>query len=813
MVPCQSQSLRDLREARRQASIPTDHAKHPQGITKQRPPITPRSRRSRLKQIQYLAGQTASRDSTIHLPSPLPTSRRLSSVKISQDTSAPSRDSISGLNRKRSRRSSRQFDQRDVDNISQNQGDIGDQYLVNQGNRRQVIKPIRSPVLDNTGGTFPQQRTEDPKVQPWSRVPKQTQVSGANSTGSKNRRYPPLPKSSPNGDRELEDATGIGDSLRPPSNTSSSATDISGQEVLEKPSEGKDGRINHWVRKRRWPKQDFKQDSQIGEGRGQDGWFQRIKAKERSKKDSVQMGWPLMRKKSAASLRQIACDAGSVAPSSTTPSDEKPRELKSAPYRQAGYTTLLETQDSFLRESALGIDDKSQIDCQSLLELAQSVPLASLFGNDVFSNTMQTIEGRNEARVIKDISPLIVPSAENLATLGHRHLDILVENVNEGWNESIPLTSPRPQPDYSVGFRRSAFTDAQLKKLQPHIGAIFFGGTTDASYFVATWRCYFPFLTCEVKCGAGELDVADRQNAHSMTLAVRGIVELLRLVGREKEVHRQILAFSVSHDEKNVRIYGHYPVIDGEKTSFYRHSIREFVITDQAGKEKWAAYKFVRNVYDVFMPKLHKRICDAIDAIEPLAAEPIQGSLAASTPHTGNESSQEMTANGTPTRGSFKKPRLPPKVMLQQEIERLGEQLGQRDDQHRLQMDQLRQQMDYLLEQLKQRDEQLKQRDEQLKLRDDQHRQQMDRLIDLLKHQGPPRSRRQSLHDLEPDISQGLDAPLSQQSNAESISVLAGDIGLASSEDTTPNTSFTHQGGSQRRLGKQKKKLGPQSKR
>jgi hypothetical protein len=54
---------------------------------------------------------------------------------------------------------------------------------------------------------------------------------------------------------------------------------------------------------------------------------------------------------------------------------------------------------------------------------------------------------------------------------------------------------------------------------------------------------YFPFLTCEVKCGAAALDIADRQNAHSMTLAVRGIVELFRLVKREKELHQESLTF------------------------------------------------------------------------------------------------------------------------------------------------------------------------------------------------------------------------------------------------------------------------------
>src|SRR5258708_36113513 len=105
---------------------------------------------------------------------------------------------------------------------------------------------------------------------------------------------------------------------------------------------------------------------------------------------------------------------------------------------------------------------------------------------------------------------------------------------------------------------------------------------------------YFPFLTCEVKCGAIALDVAERQNAHSMTLAVRGIVEFFRLAKRENELHREILAFSISHDHETVRIYGHYPVIDGSKTTFYRHPIRKFHFTELVGKKKWSTYKFTR---------------------------------------------------------------------------------------------------------------------------------------------------------------------------------------------------------------------------
>jgi hypothetical protein len=96
---------------------------------------------------------------------------------------------------------------------------------------------------------------------------------------------------------------------------------------------------------------------------------------------------------------------------------------------------------------------------------------------------------------------------------------------------------------------------------------------------MATYYTYFPFLTCEVKC----LAIADRQNAHSMTIVVRGIVELFRLWKCEKELYRKILTFSVSDDHEAVRIYCHYPVIDGKKTTFYRHLICKFDFTELDG--------------------------------------------------------------------------------------------------------------------------------------------------------------------------------------------------------------------------------------
>ena len=120
----------------------------------------------------------------------------------------------------------------------------------------------------------------------------------------------------------------------------------------------------------------------------------------------------------------------------------------------------------------------------------------------------------------RDIALLIVPSTQTLATYGATHLEILTESVNEGCNSAIPFYGPRPHPDYSVGFGRSAFTDAQLDKLKPFVGDIM---DTYTFFFMTIWRMYLPFMTCEVKCGAAALDIVDRQKAHSMTLAVRAI--------------------------------------------------------------------------------------------------------------------------------------------------------------------------------------------------------------------------------------------------------------------------------------------------
>ncbi|EQL38788.1 hypothetical protein BDFG_00319 [Blastomyces dermatitidis ATCC 26199] len=138
------------------------------------------------------------------------------------------------------------------------------------------------------------------------------------------------------------------------------------------------------------------------------------------------------------------------------------------------------------------------------------------------------------------------------------------------------------QLDYAARFSCSVLMEDWLKKFE-----LFLDYDSDiySLFFLAIFYMYFPFLISEVK-DTTALDITDQQNTHSMTLAVRGVIELFKLVECEDEVNHEILAFSISHDNRTVRIYSHYAVIERSKTFFYCHSIRTFDFTELNGREK-----------------------------------------------------------------------------------------------------------------------------------------------------------------------------------------------------------------------------------
>ena len=115
-------------------------------------------------------------------------------------------------------------------------------------------------------------------------------------------------------------------------------------------------------------------------------------------------------------------------------SDERPREEKSAPYRIQRYADLLSEDvnnyKSYLRDHELGISDTSKELLESLLNTKQILPKDTLFRDEVFEKHLEKLRGKNESRILQDLSPLLVPSAEAFASFGAKHLDGVVESVN-----------------------------------------------------------------------------------------------------------------------------------------------------------------------------------------------------------------------------------------------------------------------------------------------------------------------------------------------------------------------------------------------
>ncbi|GAB1312001.1 hypothetical protein MFIFM68171_02211 [Madurella fahalii] len=146
----------------------------------------------------------------------------------------------------------------------------------------------------------------------------------------------------------------------------------------------------------------------------------------------------LARKKSSSTLSRKRWNPAT----SATPSDQKPREEKSAPYRDMRYPLLLQTKGLYMDISELGITDVSKHLIKDLLSTEQLVPKETLFDDDIFVDACRNLENKNEARIIFAISRLIVPSVESLA-LRNKNYKRLVESINEGWNNSVPLTRPR----------------------------------------------------------------------------------------------------------------------------------------------------------------------------------------------------------------------------------------------------------------------------------------------------------------------------------------------------------------------------------
>ncbi|KAK5311994.1 hypothetical protein LTR93_011507 [Exophiala xenobiotica] len=308
-----------------------------------------------------------------------------------------------------------------------------------------------------------------------------------------------------------------------------------------------------------------------------------------SEEDDIQYDMslpPSKRSRSSDSLSRRLSPSGDGTESTVS------ADKKYSVYKDVNYPVVLETKGSFMRPSDAGLVKEDKILCEKLLYTHQPRPDHSLF-DDRFDKFQTLIRGRPEAR--------------NLSISGREEFRGLIEGHNDPWVKGISFYGPRPQPDRTYGFKWSNFTETQRRKLRFE--------PLEKSYYTAREDIYFPFLTSEVKCGKQGLDLADRPNAHSMTVALRGIVDVFRKANRASEVHGRALGYSISHDDRSVRIYARYPEVEGENTLYFRETIKELNVGDEMGEHRRISHQFTLNVCQIFALALLQRLNAMIDEL------------------------------------------------------------------------------------------------------------------------------------------------------------------------------------------------------
>ncbi|KAK5936608.1 hypothetical protein PMZ80_011136 [Knufia obscura] len=247
------------------------------------------------------------------------------------------------------------------------------------------------------------------------------------------------------------------------------------------------------------------------------------------------------------------------------------------------------------------VQEESKSYCKRLLQSTYPEPQYTAFPLSKFLSVWQRVQNRNEARICRDLTPLLVPSPELLSICGQQELEHIVEDIDTEWVRCKTLGGPRPKPDLAIGIAASAFGEEELAKLQNH--------TAFERATLFTDNLYFPFLLCEAK----SVDVGI-----SSSMAVNAIVQLCRAADEAQvvDLSGRILAFSVSHDNERVKLYRHFVIIDGEKMAFYRYPIASFVSNFEEGQGRKRTHDLVREVYHTFYPAHMKRVHDALAAME-----------------------------------------------------------------------------------------------------------------------------------------------------------------------------------------------------
>ena len=262
------------------------------------------------------------------------------------------------------------------------------------------------------------------------------------------------------------------------------------------------------------------------------------------------------------------------------------------------------------------LEKSSKERCEGFVEGDRVPSHCPGYSVDQLPAALQRAQNLNEARLCRDITPWVVPSAEHSYWNGDITLDYLVDEVQAEWIGCAPMGSTRPKPDLTVGLSPDDFSEEETRKLDN------FSSLERPSFFTPS-LCY-PFLTVEAKTGEEGLNKADRQNVHSAGIALNAILELQKAAfeatapERVQDLFRKPLVFSVSHNGRQANLYAHFAVPSSTVTGAYtiqRSEIDMISFFKRDGADRFKPYNFTLNVYKTVGQEHRKLIKDALAAL------------------------------------------------------------------------------------------------------------------------------------------------------------------------------------------------------
>lgn len=225
---------------------------------------------------------------------------------------------------------------------------------------------------------------------------------------------------------------------------------------------------------------------------------------------------------------------------------------------------------------------------------------------EAFKESLKTCWTRNDSEVISRVAPTVIPAWTQLP-------DRRLENeMNELWSRAKPVTSSpglkplaKLKPDLAFGYSsKEAFNAEQrraIRRLQKHAKP--------------GRRALFPFLVVEFKARAdgGTHYTALHQAANAGAIAMNGCLELARQAPDEVVFDATAPGFfSLSIDDHQARVYGHWHSRDEGQDVFNAAEISLHMLGDRQGLEQ--ARDAVRNILDYAVNERLTMISQSLNA-------------------------------------------------------------------------------------------------------------------------------------------------------------------------------------------------------